>query len=211
MTVDPRIVEAWVRGWALAREAPPPVAAFGGYRVDVGLPDQQARYVFPSASQGVREAAAAIDAPHIFLKICTAPDEAQKQLTAGWVIQPPGFMMDCSALNPGQGRLGGGYRMRVSHERSAVRVQIVTTDDGALAAYGTLVSVDGYAIFDRINTHIDHRRRGLGRAVMEGLSRSACEQGASHGLLVATADGRALYEALGWRLHSLYTTAIRPA
>jgi ribosomal protein S18 acetylase RimI-like enzyme len=211
MTADPRIVEAWVRGWALAREAPPPVAAYGGYRVDVGLPDQQARYVFPSASKGVSEAAAAIDAPHILLKICTSPDEAQKRLTAGWVIQSLGFMMDCSSLDPGQGKLSGGYRMRVSEERGAVRVQIVAAHDGRLAACGTLVFVDGYAIFDRVSTHIDHRRRGLGRAVMERLSRSAGEQRASHGLLVATADGRALYEALGWRLHSLYTTAIRPA
>jgi hypothetical protein len=27
-------------------------------------------------------------------------------------------------------------------------------------------------------------------------------------VLVATADGRALYTTLGWQMHSLYTTAI---
>lgn len=36
------------------------------------------------------------------------------------------------------------------------------------------------------------------------------EKGAVRGVLVATPDGRALYESLGWELHSPYTTAVIP-
>jgi GNAT superfamily N-acetyltransferase len=65
------------------------------------------------------------------------------------------------------------------------------------------------AVFDRIETDLAHRRRGLGRTIMSELARLAFQDGASRGALVATPDGRALYSAMGWQLHSLYTTAVR--
>jgi hypothetical protein len=45
---------------------------------------------------------------------------------------------------------------------------------------------------------------------MKALEAIARKAGATQGVLVATSDGRALYEALGWQLHSLYTTAVIP-
>ena len=44
---------------------------------------------------------------------------------------------------------------------------------------------------------------------MSELGKLALQTGASMGTLVATPDGRALYSAMGWQLHSLYTTAVR--
>jgi GNAT superfamily N-acetyltransferase len=61
---------------------------------------------------------------------------------------------------------------------------------------------------NQIETHEAHRRRGLGSLIMHALRENAASHGVHHGVLVATADGRALYTTLGWQLHSLFTTAI---
>ncbi|MGJ9423665.1 GNAT family N-acetyltransferase [Aeromicrobium sp. CF3.5] len=71
-------------------------------------------------------------------------------------------------------------------------------DSDRVAAEGTLGIDDGWATFDEIETLPSHRRRGLGRHVMTVLSARAVEAGATQGILAATADGRALYESLGW-------------
>ncbi|PZR86805.1 MAG: hypothetical protein DI537_27805 [Stutzerimonas stutzeri] len=47
-TADPPIVATWIKGWTLARETTPPTPYRGGFRVDVGWPEQKARYVFPA-------------------------------------------------------------------------------------------------------------------------------------------------------------------
>ncbi|AZS73665.1 hypothetical protein DDE74_24345 [Streptomyces lydicus] len=60
-----------------------------------------------------------------------------------------------------------------------------------------------------IGTEPAHQRRGLGRAVMAALAGRAVERGARQGVLVASPDGRALYEAMGWRLRSRVTAAGR--
>ncbi|GAB3849077.1 GNAT family N-acetyltransferase [Nesterenkonia populi] len=68
------------------------------------------------------------------------------------------------------------------------------------AARGRLAVVDGFAILDRIYTAPDYRRQGLGTFVTRALLALAHEQEVEHGLLVATHDGRELYEYLGWEL-----------
>lgn len=83
-----------------------------------------------------------------------------------------------------------------------------TVSSGLIAAKGRVALVGPFAIYDQIETHEAHRRRGLGRLVMHALRENAACQGVDHGVLVATADGRALYTTLGWQLHSLYTTAV---
>ena len=81
--------------------------------------------------------------------------------------------------------------------------------DGSRATYtlgdGERVAAEGWvgvlgtdATFDRIETSPSHRRLGLGRHVMAALTAWAAERGATTGLLAATADGAALYAALGW-------------
>ncbi|MCW7990269.1 hypothetical protein XF35_34715 [Streptomyces platensis subsp. clarensis] len=64
-------------------------------------------------------------------------------------------------------------------------------------------------VFDMIGTEPAHQRRGLGRAVMAALAGRAVERGARQGVLVASPDGRSLYEAMGWRLRSPVTAAGR--
>ncbi|MEV4900351.1 GNAT family N-acetyltransferase [Citricoccus sp. NPDC055426] len=82
-------------------------------------------------------------------------------------------------------------------------VTITSTDqhsqgEGAVAARGRVAAVDGYAVFDRIWTAPDFRRQGLGSLVMRYLASLVLEHDVDQGLLVASADGQALYGHLGW-------------
>jgi GNAT superfamily N-acetyltransferase len=207
---DPSVVQAWVRGWTLARDTRPPVAHADGWRVDIGWPQQRVRYVFSRCSKALQSLAETIIDPWIFLKVCAAPEVVQMLLPSRWIIQPLGFMMICTA----QGReqdvsLSGAYILNLT-EAPTVTVAKVLTENGEIASIGRVVFVDDFAIYDRIETHNDHRRRGLASAVMNMLQTAALARAKTRGVLVATSDGRALYETLGWRLHSLYTTAVIP-
>lgn len=74
-----------------------------------------------------------------------------------------------------------------------------TLDDGErVAAEGTAGVLGTDAVFDAVETSPGHRRRGLGRHVMGALTTWAVEEGATVGLLAASADGAGLYTSLGW-------------
>ena len=101
-----------------------------------------------------------------------------------------------------------GYVLEVATGTTAtVRVLSPERD---IAATGHLVTVEDFAIYDRIETQPEHRRRGLARVVMTMLETIGRQKSAGCGVLVATPDGRPLYESLGWELHSPYTTAAIP-
>ncbi|MCH8561509.1 MULTISPECIES: GNAT family N-acetyltransferase [unclassified Nesterenkonia] len=78
---------------------------------------------------------------------------------------------------------------------------LFTVRDGdKVAARGRVATVGHYAILDRIYTNDDYRRQGLGTYVTRALIAIAHEHDVEEGLLVATGDGRELYEYLGWTL-----------
>lgn len=58
--------------------------------------------------------------------------------------------------------------------------------------------LDDWATFDNVETTPDFQRQGLGRHVMAALTTQAMGRGATSGVLAASADGRGLYESLGW-------------
>ena len=203
-----RVVASWIAGWALSRGVAPPTPAYGGFRVDVGMPDQKARYVFPEISVGVQKAASSIIEPHVFLKVCASPHLVRQILNDDWQIKPVSFMMTSDSFDRTSVHIPAHYRVEREPMLAGYAVSILA-EDGNLAASGRVFPVDALAVFDRIETHPNHRRRGLGRAVMAELAAVALDCGAARGALVATPDGRALYSALGWQLHALYTTAVR--
>ncbi|WP_404969369.1 GNAT family N-acetyltransferase [Sphingomonas sp. PP-CC-1A-547] len=82
----------------------------------------------------------------------------------------------------------------------------IFSNGGALAASGYAAETNSVFVYDRIITEPAHRRRGLGRALMQTLH-DARQSANSRELLVATEDGRALYSALGWETISPYSTA----
>ena len=210
-TKDDVFFTAWIRGWALTREVAPPVAHADGFRIAVGLPRQAARYVFAHPSRTLRELGASIVQPWVFLKACATSDELRALLPARWQMQADGFMMTCDdSPFPGNGVLPPGYTLHVDATATRRAHVQVRAEDGALAAEGHLALDDRLAIYDRIGTDPAHRRRGLGGAVMHALQALARAHGRHAGVLVATPQGRMLYESLGWRVHAPWATAVIP-
>ncbi|AXT84640.1 hypothetical protein C6I20_05150 [Aeromicrobium sp. A1-2] len=70
--------------------------------------------------------------------------------------------------------------------------------DGRVAASGVVGVLAADAVYDAVETMPAYRRRGLARHVMISLSNRAADEGATSGILAASADGRGLYEAIGW-------------
>lgn len=92
---------------------------------------------------------------------------------------------------------GDGFTLERS---SAGACRHVTVRAGErLAARGSVSVVGDYAVYDRIVTEEGFRRRGLGSYVMRALTAGVLEDDVTTGLLMASADGRALYEFLGWQ------------
>lgn len=204
---DPYIVESWVRGWALSRGTPAPVFAAGAFRIDVGLPQHKARYVFPRCSADVRRLAETIRDPEILLKVCAPPEAVQELLPSHWMIDRLGFMMTLPPAHAPLPPLPEGYRIENAVVPPILCAQVAASD-GFIAATGRAALVGPFAVYDQIETHEAHRRRGLGSCIMHALGERASGQGVHHGVLVATTDGRALYATLGWQSHSLYTSAV---
>lgn len=209
---DPVAVEAWVTGWALSRRTPAPTVLPHGFRVDVGLPREKARYVLPKFQpEIVAGLASRIVAPWTFIKVCAEPGAVVDVLPEAWTVQTPVFMMTAE-LAESENAQGGevlpkGYAASVFDEGSIVRV-LVTDASGTIAASGQCALDDAWCTYDQIVTDEQHRRRGLGRHIMKLLSRKAITRGKKQGVLVATADGLALYGTIGWKIHSPVTSAV---
>ncbi|MET1756482.1 GNAT family N-acetyltransferase, partial [Novosphingobium sp. RD2P27] len=96
--------------------------------------------------------------------------------------------MTCNGTMGRAEALPAGYSLDVT-EPLPLAVVNVLDPNGELAAIGRAVKVGEFAVYDRIETEVGHRRRGLGRAVMKKLETLAREAGATRGVLVATAEG----------------------
>ncbi|MGM0574796.1 MAG: GNAT family N-acetyltransferase [Myxococcota bacterium] len=81
---------------------------------------------------------------------------------------------------------------------STARHVAVMAPDGAALATGRVVVRDGLGKMQRIAVERSHRRRGLGRRVMEALERIAAEQGATTARLASQVRAIPFYEALGY-------------
>jgi GNAT superfamily N-acetyltransferase len=206
--IETELIAGWLRARSVARDLPLPVADHGGWRVDTGQPDELRRYVFARAGEGLRLLSNAIEAPGILLKLCGSAEDMRTLLPPRWQFQEQRYVMTGEAYHPADTALPPGYTVQLSSSGVITAAGIVT-GAGELAASGYAAEVDGFFIYDRIATEPSHRRRGLGASLMQALH-SARESGSSIQILVATADGRALYSALGWRTRSLYTTAHIP-
>lgn len=78
------------------------------------------------------------------------------------------------------------------------RAKYVLEAGDRVAAEGTIGILGEDATFDAVETTRAFQRRGLGRQVMAALTTYALESGARRGVLAASAQGRLLYESLGW-------------
>ena len=206
---DPELVEIWVQGWALTREVAPPLPVPGGWRIEVGLADQVRRFVYPDASEAVADRARAIEQPFEPIKVATSADALRPLLDDRWTFGPPGYMMTRDP-HPAPPCDVSPYRLTLEAVADKLTLATILTPADELAASGRVGLVGDVAIYDRIRVHDAHQRRGLGRALMIALGDVANRAGAARWVLVATPEGRGLYEALGWAVHTPYTSAFIP-
>jgi len=200
-------LRAWLSARSIVRGLPAPVADHGGYRVDTDSDTEARRWVFSRPTAGLAALGVTIQQPRHFLKLCGSADDLRGILPDRWKIQPPGYFMQ--AGEPAAERpVPEGYTVTIDRIGDIARVRILSADDH-LAASGHAVQTRDAFLYDRIVTTPEHRRKGLGFAVMTALRR-ARHLPETPELLVATADGRALYASMGWRILSPYSTAVLP-
>ncbi len=211
MTPRAELLETWARGYALVRgyERPRPVEE--GLWMAVGKPDQHGRYVVQGFDPAViRGLAARVDRPGIYLEIAAARERVMPLLGPGWTARERAWLMARALTAADERPCPAGYVLRSTADGPVLGAEI-RDRSGTVAASGTAGLVGDACVFDRIVTDDNHRRRGLGSAVMAALTRGAAEASASRGVLIATPDGRALYGAIGWRVETEITSAISSA
>lgn len=209
MGADPALIARWAAAWAISRSAAPPVPRDGGLYIHVGGDEQVGRHIFATLdADAIRRLAARTDRPLLFLKVCAPADAVRPLLPPGWEIATPGYMMTApvAAMLDRLPAVPEGFRLDVDRNGPIVFARIADAT-GEEAARGRIVLMDGLVVFDRIRTTDAHQRKGLGGAIMRALAVQADARGIADGVLCATPPGRALYAALGWSLHSDYTTA----
>ncbi|MFC7590896.1 GNAT family N-acetyltransferase [Nonomuraea antimicrobica] len=189
-------------------QRPRPVREPWGLRVDVGLPGHVARHVVSAPTPEVlRRLTARLTTPGTWLKLCAPAEAVIPLLPTRWAVQDPEFMMTASLLGRTPPAAPPGYTPAVT-TRAGVTVVRLLTAAGEVAARGQFAIAGTTAVVDQVETAGDHRRRGLGTVVMTTIAATAASMGARTGVLVATAQGRALYETVGWTLHTPMTAAV---
>ncbi|WP_223619259.1 hypothetical protein [Lysobacter sp. ESA13C] len=206
--IDPKLLFAWQAAHSIARGSPVPVHDRGGFRVDTHSEKEVKRWVFPALCDGLREIAHDITAPRHYLKLCGSDEELRSALPARWEIQPANYLMTTAVADLDTKPLPAGYRMELHRAGPVTRASVIAPN-GDLAATGSAAESAEAFIYDRIETAQDHRRKGLGVAVMVALG-SARNSLASRQLLVATEDGRGLYANLGWTVLAPFAAATIP-
>ncbi|WP_017611671.1 GNAT family N-acetyltransferase [Nocardiopsis salina] len=197
----------WAHGWALSRGVAPPTALGRAHRLEVGLPQHRVRYVV-SGGRDLASHAPAWNGPGTVVKAFLARDETAAVLGPSWRVGECEALMS-TALPGHTDPAPEPYRIQVQSQGATHRA-LALAPDGRAAAEAWAALHRGHAVFDRVVTDPEHRRRGLGRALMGALGRICADQGAHTGVLVATQDGCALYGALGWSVVCEVTPALLP-
>jgi len=202
----------WASGYCAARGYGLPVVATTPQALwfDVGKPDQAGRFVLGDASGEAAAAAfAAVGAPHIYVDIAAPRGAILPHVPPRWQPRDAMWLMAAGTDMPAA-RPTSDFTIEVAEY--ANRFEAVARHvDGSLAARGVLGIHGTIAVYDQIVTEAQFGRRGLGSAIMAELGRLAVRRGATEWLLVATADGKALYERLGWTLRSDIVSVISPS
>ena len=208
--VSAELIEKWLNGWSVSREVSLPVKYKSGFKVEVGWENQKTRYVFPALNEDLIHLAESIDELWVFLKVCAACSELTEILPDRWTIQPQGYLM-MSENNPYKFEnrvLADGYSMETEISDEGIYLIKIKDKNKDLASSGRVACTDGWAIYDRIETSQFHQRKGLGSYLFAELQKIANKKGIENNILVATEEGRLLYESLGWKVVSLYTSVV---
>ncbi|GAA2480391.1 GNAT family N-acetyltransferase [Winogradskya humida] len=197
------LITSWQRGWGAARELPPATNVGGGLRVHSRQTSREVDY-YALDTDSLRNLAKLVsdeDATTWLHIPTTAPEAALATLeSAGKVLlNRREWLMTTDLQDHPRGTVTAPYQLKELAEGDAVVRAEVWHAAGDQAARGTLGLSGPDAVPDKVLTWPSHRRRGLGRAVMGTLAQAAIARGAERGLLIASDEGRHLYESLGWK------------
>ncbi|SFG26952.1 Acetyltransferase (GNAT) family protein [Novosphingobium sp. CF614] len=201
---DRALVRAWLEGRSISRGLPAPVFDRGSWRVDTNLDDERVRWVFAAPEEGITAIGREVTKPFHLLKLCGEAEVLLSLLPDRWRLMSSSYFMSADITLSGP-VVPLGYDLELSAE-GGVNHAAIFARDGKLAASGFAVETEEAFVYDRIRTEPDHRRRGLGRAVMGALA-SCRKSAASQQVLTATEEGKALYLSMGWTVLSPYVTA----
>jgi len=95
--------------------------------------------------------------------------------------------------------------LKIVSSKSIYLAQILSTD-AEIVAEARLILINDLAVYDRVFTHDHYQRKGLASILIKELEKIALAKGINKNFLVATEEGKMLYEKLGWKLYSHYTT-----
>ncbi|GAB3278449.1 hypothetical protein GCM10027449_18580 [Sinomonas notoginsengisoli] len=194
----------WVEGWASTRHYP--VQDLGAFKT-VQLTDKSGDWEAFAANPNEQEfadlASFIAEAPQRLLTVLTDDLPAYRGLAgkhslAELAADQELMIMDFEGKDVESPWLNDDeLKLTTEYEDHSATVTVATTD-GTLAARGHVAVAHGYAVFDRIITEPDFRRRGLGSFVMRALTAAMSEHDLDQGLLIASTDGQHLYHHLGW-------------
>lgn len=205
------IIEKWLKGWSLSRKLSLPTQYKSGFTVEVNAPTQKKRYLFTEPNADFIRLAELIDEPWIFLKVSSTFETFKDKIPSKWQVQGDQYMMSCfHTMDDLHYDLSEDYRLEYDLYNSTYVIKIVTKDRGEQAAIGRVAIVDDLAVYDQIITEHNHRRKGLASFLMKELEKIALSKGAPNNFLVATTEGKSLYESLGWEIYSPYTSIVIP-
>ncbi|MCW2836898.1 MAG: GCN5-related N-acetyltransferase [Marmoricola sp.] len=194
------IIDGWVDGWACSRGVPRAEPVPDGWFLQSSSPEENGRIVLTRPSpERLREVVEADQPERRLVKFAGDPDVWLPRFPRTWVPEPPGWFMTRTLRPTTPGQLPSGYSLEVESTSTLVRVRISDARN-EVAAGGQLGAGSSYAVPDRIVTEAGHQRLGLGTVVMAELGNRALELGLGRAVLGATAEGRALYEGLGWQV-----------
>ncbi|MFS0713647.1 GNAT family N-acetyltransferase [Microbacterium sp. 2P01SA-2] len=185
-------VDRWVTGWCNSRQMQR-CRDGDSWLVEVGADDRSQERIASTASlTEIDRLVAVTSAPDVRLTLIGELDASMRDAVA---VLDPANTSECMMSAPIRpGIVPAEVEIEQDGRVAYARIHM----DGELAAHGQVAVAAGDAVFDRIRTMSAFQRRGLGRLIMTGLAAWAAEQRATTGILVASADGRKLYESLGW-------------
>jgi GNAT superfamily N-acetyltransferase len=210
------LVVRWQRGWAVARELPAATDVGDGLRTHCRQPGRDVEYVAlaaDAAPASVSALAARVADPATWLTVPTTdPARAAGLLEAAGLVllQRAETLMTTDLRDHPRFAVATGYTLQ-TRRTGAVVTATATDAAGDRGARGTMGLSGPDAVADRIETLPAHRRRGLASAVMGALAAAAVPAGATRGILIASQEGRPVYEKLGWRPVATVLIATRPS
>jgi GNAT superfamily N-acetyltransferase len=212
------LIIRWHLGWRASRTLPAADVSDDGLWIHCAQPSREFEVLALHADEDPaslpRLAAQVLAAKeHTWLTVTTnhpAQTTAALEATGLEILHRSEWLMTTDLTRHPRHALDAAYMCDIRTEPSVIAVSIHDRD-GELAARGQIGLTGTDAVADRIETMPNHRRRGLGRAVMSALATEAAAHGAHTGLLIASADGQHLYSALGWERVADVVIARSPA